>query len=79
MGSLEAHNVTNCSRAQELRAEGTRVAVSPYDAALHADVLITYCLTTKWWKVSSSALVARHAKKGSARFMVSGRGLYTSR
>jgi 3-hydroxyisobutyrate dehydrogenase-like beta-hydroxyacid dehydrogenase len=37
---LSVYNGTR-SRAEELRAEGTRVAVSPYDAALHADVLIT--------------------------------------
>jgi 3-hydroxyisobutyrate dehydrogenase-like beta-hydroxyacid dehydrogenase len=37
---LTVYNRTR-SRADELRAEGARVAVSPYDAALHADVLIT--------------------------------------
>jgi 3-hydroxyisobutyrate dehydrogenase-like beta-hydroxyacid dehydrogenase len=37
---LTVYNRTR-SRADELRAEGARVAVSPYDAALNADVLIT--------------------------------------
>ena len=37
---LTEYNRTR-SRADELRANGARVAVSPYDAALNADVLIT--------------------------------------
>src|SRR2546430_12719674 len=37
---LTVYNRTR-SRADELRAEGARAAVSPYDAALNADLLIT--------------------------------------
>jgi 3-hydroxyisobutyrate dehydrogenase-like beta-hydroxyacid dehydrogenase len=37
---LTVYNRTR-SRADEWRAGGARVAVSPYDAALNADVLIT--------------------------------------
>jgi 3-hydroxyisobutyrate dehydrogenase-like beta-hydroxyacid dehydrogenase len=37
---LTVYNRTR-GRADELRADGARVAVSPYDAALNADVLIT--------------------------------------
>jgi len=57
-------------RADELRAEGARVADSLCDAALNAEVLITMLANTRRLSPSSSGLSTRQANQGAARFMV---------
>jgi 3-hydroxyisobutyrate dehydrogenase-like beta-hydroxyacid dehydrogenase len=58
------------SRADELRAEGARVAVSPYDAALNADVLITMLANDE--VVEAVIFGTQHAASQGARSAIHG-------